>query len=115
MSHIIGGSAFGIGDALIDPKGGAVLLDNVNVVLVGTAGGGGAGRALAMELEGRVNKSQFRSSVGWEWTVMGGPVGDNQLPEVQDFVYLERDRTEAGFLSVGVHLAAGEGEILEDR
>jgi hypothetical protein len=62
MSHIIGGSAFGIGDALIDPKG-AVLLENVSVVLVGTAGGGGAGRALAMELEGRVNKSQFRSSV----------------------------------------------------
>lgn len=52
---------------------------------------------------------------GREWTVMGGPVGDNQLPEVQDFVYLERDRTEAGFLSVGVHLAAGEVELLEDR
>jgi hypothetical protein len=62
MSHITGGSAFGIGDALIDPKG-AVLLDEVNVVLVGVAGGEGAGRALAMELGGRVNKSQYRSTV----------------------------------------------------
>jgi hypothetical protein len=62
MSHITGGSAFGIGDAIVD-VGRAVLLDAVNVVLVGTAGGDGAGRALAMELAGRVNKSQYRSTV----------------------------------------------------
>jgi hypothetical protein len=62
MSHITGGSAFGLGDAVVDVRR-AVLLDEVNVVLVGVAGSKGAGRALAMELNGRVNKSQLRSSV----------------------------------------------------
>jgi hypothetical protein len=61
MSHITGGSPFGLGDAIVDTRG-AVLLDTVNVVLVGTAGDEGAGRALAMELGGRVNKRARRTS-----------------------------------------------------
>lgn len=61
--HIIGGSPFGRHDALIDATK-AVLLDTVNVVLVGTATWGqGAGRAIGLELGGRINKAQARTSV----------------------------------------------------
>lgn len=61
MDRIIGGSPFGQGDARIDPRG-AVLLRTVNVVLVGAADERGAGRLLAMELGGRINKTQQHSS-----------------------------------------------------
>jgi hypothetical protein len=58
--HIIGGSPFGQGDARVN-VGRAVLLDTVNVVLVGTATWDqGAGRAIGLELGGRVNKSVAR-------------------------------------------------------
>ncbi|MDQ2624975.1 MAG: hypothetical protein M3Y20_07430 [Actinomycetota bacterium] len=60
--HIIGGTPYGRGDALVDASG-AVLLDRVDVVLVSTMSPSGAGRALALELGGRVNKTTRRSSV----------------------------------------------------
>lgn len=62
--HIIGGSAFGFNDALIDAEG-AVLLDNVTVVAVTTGRQGKIDDVLSfgLELEGRINKSAARSSV----------------------------------------------------
>lgn len=61
--NIQGGSPFGRGDATVD-VGRAVLLDEVNVVLVGTATWGqGAGRAIGVDLAGRINKSEARTSV----------------------------------------------------
>ncbi len=60
--HIIGGTPHGRGDALVDTTD-AVLLDRVDVVLVGTIVLSGAGRAIALELGGRVNKTPRRSSV----------------------------------------------------
>lgn len=63
MSKITGGSAFGIGDAVIDARK-AVLLDTVAVAVVGTASlEHGAGHALAINLEGRRNKSDERVDV----------------------------------------------------
>jgi len=61
MSHIIGGSPFGQNDALIDPRG-AVLLDDLHVLLIGTASATGAGRGLAMQLGGRINKTDRRKT-----------------------------------------------------
>lgn len=62
MTLIRGGNAFGIGDAEIDVRR-AVLLDGVTVAVVGTADPTGAGRALAVNLEGRLNKSVERVDV----------------------------------------------------
>lgn len=59
---IIGGSPHGRGDAVIDARR-AVLLDDISVVVVGTADPTGASRALALELGGRINKSSERSDV----------------------------------------------------
>lgn len=59
MTKIRGGDAFGIGDAEID-VGRAILLDSVTVAVVGTANPSGAGRALALNLEGRLNKGTLR-------------------------------------------------------
>ena len=60
--RIIGGTPYGRGDALIDTTD-AVLLDDVTVVVLGVADRDGAGRAIGMELAGRVNKTSRRSSV----------------------------------------------------
>lgn len=46
-----------------------------------------------------------------EWTVMGGPIGDNHPPESRDFLYLERDKTATGATVVGVRLA--DVEVIE--
>lgn len=63
MTSIHGGTPFGRGDARIDVAR-AVLLDTINVVMVGTATWGeGAGRAIGLELAGRINKAQARTSV----------------------------------------------------
>ncbi|MGY4645875.1 hypothetical protein [Cellulomonas sp. URHB0016] len=62
MSKIRGGDAFGIGDASIDVTR-AILLDAVSVAVVGTANPAGAGRALALNLEGRLNKGTTRVDV----------------------------------------------------
>jgi hypothetical protein len=62
MSHITGGSAFGQGDSLIDARS-AVLLQEVTVVLVDSTSSEGTEPALAMELGGRINKTQQRSTV----------------------------------------------------
>ena len=60
---IIGGSPYGRGDAQVDVTR-AVLLDECTVVLVGTATWNvGAGRAIGVELGGRINKSQARTQV----------------------------------------------------
>lgn len=61
--NIKGGSPFGRHDAEVDVTR-AVLLDQTAVVLVGTATWGqGAGRAIGLELGGRINKSEARTSV----------------------------------------------------
>lgn len=60
--HIIGGSAFGQNDALIDTTD-SVLLDSSHVVLIGALRQDGAETLLGLELAGRVNKTQRRSSV----------------------------------------------------
>jgi len=62
VTKIRGGDAFGIGDARIDVTR-AVLLDGVTVAVVGTADPSGAGRALALNLEGRLNKGTTRVDV----------------------------------------------------
>jgi hypothetical protein len=62
MTKIRAGDAFGRGDAEIDASR-AVLLDGCTVAVVGTADPTGAGRALALNLEGRVNKSTSRVDV----------------------------------------------------
>jgi hypothetical protein len=62
MAGIIGGSAFGRGDALIDTTG-AVLLDGTSVAVVGALREDGAETCLALELRGRVNQSTERSEV----------------------------------------------------
>lgn len=60
---IIGGSPFGRDDAMIDARR-AVLVDEITVVLVGTATWDqGAGRAIGLELGGRINKSEARTQV----------------------------------------------------
>lgn len=56
------GDAFGIGNAEIDVRR-AVLLDGCTVAVVGTANPDGAGRALALNLEGRLNKGTTRVDV----------------------------------------------------
>jgi hypothetical protein len=62
VTKIGAGDAFGIGDATIDATR-AVLLDEVTVAVVGTIDPTGGGRALALNLEGRVNKSTSRVDV----------------------------------------------------
>jgi hypothetical protein len=62
LSHITGGSPFGQGDSLIDARR-AVLLQEVHVVLVDSTSSEGTVPALAMELAGRINKTQQRSTV----------------------------------------------------
>lgn len=37
---------------------------------------------------------------GRDWTVSGGPCGDNHPPEMRDWVFLERDRTPSAFTVV---------------
>lgn len=56
MSKIIGGSAFGQNDAIIDTRG-AILLGNVHVAVIGAVDPTGARTMLALELGGRVNKT----------------------------------------------------------
>lgn len=60
MGKIIGGSAFGRGDALIDTTG-AVLLDATSVAVVGAIGRDGVDTVIALELGGRVNHTADRS------------------------------------------------------
>lgn len=62
MSGIIGGTAFGQGDALIDTTA-AVLLDGASVAIVGAIRQTGAETIIALELRGRVNHSTDRSEV----------------------------------------------------
>jgi|GEM_PF-2439916 len=57
---IIGGSAFGIGDALVDVRR-AVLVDGTTVVALGGLRDSGVERMLGLEITGRVNKSTERS------------------------------------------------------
>ncbi|WP_439593907.1 hypothetical protein [Microbacterium sp.] len=61
MGAIIGGSAFGVGDALIDTTE-AVLLDTTSVAVVGAIRQTGAETIIALELGGRVNHSTERRS-----------------------------------------------------
>lgn len=56
MSGIIGGSAFGRGDSLINTEG-AVLLGDVHVAVVGALRQNGAETIIALQLAGRVNHS----------------------------------------------------------
>lgn len=56
MAGIIGGSAFGRGDSIIDVNG-AVLLAGVHVAVVGAGRSTGFETAIALELTGRVNHS----------------------------------------------------------
>lgn len=56
MSKIIGGSAFGRGDALIDARR-AVLLSDVHVVIVGAARNTGVETVIGLQLGGRINHS----------------------------------------------------------
>jgi hypothetical protein len=76
--HITGGTPHGQGDALVNTEG-AVLLEDVTVVVVGTANAFGAGRALAMELGGRVNKSTDRSSTLYLFDEEGAAVIVSEL------------------------------------
>lgn len=62
MAGIIGGSAFGRDDALIDTTA-AVLLDGTSVAVVGALRETGAETVIALELRGRVNHSTERSEV----------------------------------------------------
>lgn len=62
MSKIIGGSAFGRGDALIDTRS-AVLLEGVDVAVVGAVRKDGVETIIGLELSGRVNHSTERSDV----------------------------------------------------
>jgi hypothetical protein len=59
---IIGGSPHGQGDALVDVTG-AVLLDDMHVVLVDTLNAFGGTRVIGMQLAGRLNKQTERSDV----------------------------------------------------
>lgn len=59
MGKIIGGSAFGQGDALIDTTG-AILLGAVHVAAVGAARQDGVETVLALELDGRVNHTTMQ-------------------------------------------------------
>ncbi len=56
MGKIMGGSAFGRGDALIDTER-AVLLGASTVVVIGAMRQSGVETILGLELEGRINKS----------------------------------------------------------
>lgn len=62
MSKIIGGSAFGRNDAIIDTKA-AVLLGEVHVALVGAARPTGVESVVGLELSGRVNHSSEQHEV----------------------------------------------------
>lgn len=57
---IIGGTSHGKGDALVDVTK-AVLLDNMEVVLIDTVNQEGGSRAIGMQLAGRINKSSTRA------------------------------------------------------
>ena len=57
---IIGGTPHGQGDALINATR-AVLLDDMQVVLVDTLNKEGGTRVIGMQLAGRINKSTTRS------------------------------------------------------
>ena len=57
---IIGGSPHGQGDAIINATR-AVLLDDIQVVLIDTLNKEGGSRVIGMELSGRINKSTTRS------------------------------------------------------
>lgn len=85
MSKINAGSAFGIGDTVIDPEG-AVLLDEVTVAVVGTANPDGAGRALALNLEGRINHTQERADVLFLMDADGAAVIISELLGLADRV-----------------------------
>jgi hypothetical protein len=62
MGKIIGGSAFGRDDSIVDTSE-AVLLDAQTVVLVGALRPDGAETVIGMELGGRINHSNERSDV----------------------------------------------------
>lgn len=76
--RIVGGTPYGRGDALIDTAD-AVLLEEVTVVVLGVAGSDGAGRAIGMELAGRVNKTPRRSSVLYVFDADGAAAIVSQL------------------------------------
>jgi len=59
---IIGGSAFGLGDALVDVRR-AVLVDGTSVVALDGLRGSGVERMLGLDITGRINKSTERSDV----------------------------------------------------
>lgn len=59
MGKIIGGSAFGRGDALVDTTD-AVLLDSTDVALMGALRQTGMETVIGLELGGRINKSTER-------------------------------------------------------
>lgn len=70
MSKIIGGSAFGKGDSLLDVTG-AALLDDVAVCVVGDLTPSGVKTIIALELGGRVNKTTERSETLYLMNVGG--------------------------------------------
>lgn len=59
MSNIIGGTPTGDGDALIDTTG-AVLLDDIEVVLMGAKHDNDVEAVICLELAGRINKTSNR-------------------------------------------------------
>lgn len=76
--HIVGGTPHGLGDALVDSTD-AVLMDAVTVVVLGVADREGAGRAIGMELAGRVNKTDRRSNVLYVFDTDGAAAIVSQL------------------------------------
>jgi hypothetical protein len=62
MSKILGGSAFGRSDALIDTTD-AILLDETHVAVLGSMSMTGVETVIALELEGRVNRTTDRHDV----------------------------------------------------
>lgn len=59
MSNIIGGTPTGDGDALIDTTG-AVLLDDIEIVLMGAKHDNGVEALICLQLAGRINKTTSR-------------------------------------------------------
>lgn len=70
MADIVGGTPYGRGDALVNVSG-AVLLRDVSVVTVDAVDSTGAARILAMQLGGRVNKTENTASTMYLFDVDG--------------------------------------------
>jgi hypothetical protein len=100
VSKIIGGSAFGRGDSLIDTTD-AVLLDETNVAVVGMLRRDGAETALALELGGRINHTQDRTSTLYLLNVDGAAGIISELLGLAE-------RIDPGFLA---HLLARIAEL----